>query len=170
MKPSARELPVPPLLDEQFCFPLYAAANLVTRAYGPALAPLGLTYPQYLVMLVLLESAPLTVRSLGKRLLLESGTLSPLLRRLEARKLLLKHVDPADARRVIVTLTSKGQAMAGDLAQVQQTVVCALLARGGERTGREMLALRDQLKRLLAGWTEDDSTEDPPPAEPKDAR
>ena len=67
----------PPRLDEQFCFPLYAAANLVTRAYGPLLAPLGLTYPQYLVLLALWEESPLTVRALGRRLLLESGTLSP---------------------------------------------------------------------------------------------
>lgn len=165
MKPSPpTPAPPPPRLADQFCFPLYAAANLVTRAYGPVLAPLGLTYPQYLVMLVLLESAPLTVRSLGKRLLLESGTLSPLLRRLEERNLIQKHVDPGDARRVVVALTAKGHAMSGELAQVPQAVVCSLLERAGGGTmagdGSEILAMRDQLKRLLATWTTDDSTEE----------
>jgi DNA-binding MarR family transcriptional regulator len=152
----------PPRLDDQFCFPLYAAANLVTRAYGPLLAPLGLTYPQYLVMMVLWESSPLTVRALGERLLLESGTLSPLLRRLEARKLLKKQPDPADARRVIVSLTPRGRALADGVASVPQALLCRLLERGGEEAAREVLAMRDQLKRLLATWSVEVVSEEPP--------
>ena len=70
-------------LDQQLCFPLYAASNLMTRLYRPLLDELGLTYPQYLAMLVLWEASPCTVSALGERLLLDSGTLTPLLKRLE---------------------------------------------------------------------------------------
>ncbi len=150
MKPAA-----PPKLDDLFCFPLYAATNLVTRIYGPLLTPLGLTYPQYLVMLLLYESAPLTVRALGQRLMLESGTLSPLLRRLELRKLIKKQVDPKDGRRVLVFLTAKGRALGADVARVPETLRCQLLERGGTEAAHEVVAMRDQLKRFLAAWRDD---------------
>jgi MarR family transcriptional regulator, organic hydroperoxide resistance regulator len=146
----------PPRLDDLFCFPLYAASNLVTRIYGPLLTPLKLTYPQYLVMLVLWETQTLTVRALGQRLLLESGTLSPLLRRLELRKLIKKQVDPDDARRVLVSLTPKGRALGADVARVPETLLCRLLERGGDGAVNEVVAMRDQLKRLLAAWSVDE--------------
>jgi DNA-binding MarR family transcriptional regulator len=155
----AAALASPPRLDDLFCFPLYAATNLVTRIYGPLLTPLGLTYPQYLVMLVLAESAPLTVRALGQRLMLESGTLSPLLRRLEQRKLIKKADDPDDARRVLVTLTARGVALAEQVAAVPQTLLCQLLDRGGSEAAHEVAAMRDQLKRLIAAWRDDVSPE-----------
>lgn len=98
-------------LDRQVCFPIYAASNLVTRLYKPVLGPLGLTYPQYLVMLVLWENAPQTIGSLGKRLHLDSGTLTPLVKRLAVNGLVTRTRDTVDERRVLVSLTEKGQAL-----------------------------------------------------------
>lgn len=99
------------LLDRQICFPLYAASNLLTRVYRPILAPLGLTYPQYLAMLVLWEKSPASVGELGKRLHLDSGTLTPLLKRMEQGGLVDRCRDPQDERRVLVGLTQKGRAL-----------------------------------------------------------
>src|SRR3546814_6352000 len=86
-------------LDRQVCFPLYAASNLLTRLYRPVLAEIGLTYPQYLVLLVLWEQAPHTVGSLGDSLYLDSGTLTPLLKRMEQAGLITRTGDVADERR-----------------------------------------------------------------------
>ena len=99
----------PLLLDRQVCFPLYAATNLLSRLYGPVLRELGLTYPQYLVMLVLWEKEPQTVGSLGARLYLDSGTLTPLLKRMEAAGLVRRTRDPEDERRVVIELTESGK-------------------------------------------------------------
>lgn len=98
-------------LDRQVCFGLYAASNLVTRQYRPLLAELGLTFPQYLVMLVLWESEPQTVSAIGERLHLDSGTLTPLLKRLETGGFVVRRRDEADERRVLVSLTDAGRAL-----------------------------------------------------------
>ena len=137
-------------LDAQICFPVYAATNLITRTYRPLLEPLGLTYPQYLVMLVLWESAPLTVKALGARLLLDSGTLSPLLKRLEERRLVTKRTDPEDARRVVVSLTAGGRALKAAAARVPEALLCRLLAAGGPGAAVRVGALRRQLQDLVA--------------------
>jgi DNA-binding MarR family transcriptional regulator len=137
-------------LDAQFCFPVYAATNLIARAYRPLLEPLGLTYPQYLVMLVLWESEPVTVKALGERLLLDSGTLSPLLKRLEERRLVRKKADPEDARRVVVSLTAKGRALKAEAIKVPEALLCRLLAEGGPDAAVRVDALRRQLQALVA--------------------
>lgn len=98
-------------LDRQVCFRLYAATNLITRLYRPLLDEIGLTYPQYLVMLVLWEVEPQTVSSLGNKLYLDSGTLTPLLKRMEAAGYVLRRRDSADERCVLVELTGKGRAL-----------------------------------------------------------
>lgn len=139
-------------LDAQLCFPIYAAANLVTRVYRPLLAPLGLTYPQYLVMLVLWEQGPVTVKALGERLLLESGTLSPLLQRLERRRLVRKAQDAEDARRVLVSLTARGEALRAEAAQVPEALLCRLRERGGEGALALADSLRTQLRGVLSAW------------------
>lgn len=113
-------------LDRQLCFALYAASGLVTKAYRPLLEPLGLTYPQYLVMLVLWEQSPRTVGELGEALGLDSGTLTPLLKRLEAAGLVSRNRDPADERRVRVAPTSKGMALRDQAASVPEVMACAL--------------------------------------------
>ena len=98
----------PLLLDHQLCFPLYAATNLLTRVYRPMLEPLGLTYSQYLVMLVLWERSPVKVGDLGDCLHLENGTLTPLLKRMEHGGFITRQRDPGDERRVLIALTPHG--------------------------------------------------------------
>lgn len=98
-------------LDHQLCYALYAASLTMTKLYKPILAPLGLTYPQYLVMLALWESDDLSVSALGERVSLDSGTLTPLLKRLEASGLIARVRDAADERRVRITLTAAGRAL-----------------------------------------------------------
>lgn len=98
-------------LEWQLCFPLYAASNLLTRLYRPALDDLGLTYPQYLVMLVLWETDRQSVGQIGRRLYLDSGTLTPLLKRMETNGLVARRRDADDERRVLITLTKAGDAL-----------------------------------------------------------
>lgn len=113
-------------LENQLCFALYAASGLVTRAYRPLLEPLGLTYPQYLVMLVLWERGSATVGELGEALELDSGTLTPLLKRMETAGLVARRRDPADERRVIVDLTEAGSALKARAAEVPAALACKL--------------------------------------------
>ena len=112
-------------LDHQLCFALYAASLAMTKAYKPLLAPLGLTYPQYLVMLVLWERDGITVSQLGGRLALDSGTLTPLLKRLAALGLLQRLRDASDERRVLLRLTAPGRALKAQALAVPQAIACA---------------------------------------------
>ena len=121
-------------LDRQVCFPLYAASNLITRLYRPLLDALGLTYPQYLVMMVLWEKSPCTVGEVGEQLHLETGTLTPLLKRMEANGILSRQRDSADERRVVVSLTRAGDALRKAAAKVPAKMVSnpALTVQEGE--------------------------------------
>jgi MarR family transcriptional regulator, organic hydroperoxide resistance regulator len=142
--PGASGEGVDPLrLDLQLCFALYGASNRVTRLYRPLLEPLGLTYPQYLVMLALWERAPRSVGDLGQALDLDSGTLTPLLKRMETLGLVSRARDPRDERRVIVSLTAKGADLRKPASAVPGQLVCRL---GGELGG--LAALRDALQAL----------------------
>lgn len=114
------------LLDRQVCFPLYAASNLLNRMYRPVLAQLNLTYPQYLVMLVLWETPLCTVGELGDKLFLDSGTLTPLLKRLAANGLVNRQRDPDDERRVLISLTSDGKLLKQQAAIIPQTLAQSL--------------------------------------------
>lgn len=96
-------------LEKQLCFPLYAASRLTTQIYEPFLAELGITYPQYLVLLVLWQHNNLTVNEIGGRLFLESNTLTPLLKRLEHKELVARRRSGEDERKVIVSLTAQGE-------------------------------------------------------------
>lgn len=98
-------------LENQLCFPLYAASRLTTKIYSPLLKELDLTYPQYLVLLVLWQFSEQTVNNIGDRLLLESNTLTPLLKRLEQKNLVTRRRSESDERNVLVTLTAKGKAL-----------------------------------------------------------
>jgi DNA-binding MarR family transcriptional regulator len=130
-------------LDRQLCFALYGAANRVTRLYRPLLDALGLTYPQYLAMLVLWEASPRTVGALGEALDLESSTLTPLLKRLEAQGLVARQRDPEDERRVIVTLTEAGATLRERAKAIPEQLFCKLNLQ------LEALGdLRDQLKTV----------------------
>lgn len=101
-------------LSNQLCFPIYAAANAIQKAYRPLLAPLGLTYPQYLVMLVLWERDGVSLGDIGRRLHLDSGTLTPLLKRLEVAGFVARRRSDEDERVVLITLTAKGRALKAD--------------------------------------------------------
>ncbi|WP_027059410.1 MarR family winged helix-turn-helix transcriptional regulator [Mesorhizobium loti] len=115
-----------PRLDQQLCFALYSASGLMTKVYRPLLEPLGLTYPQYLVMLALWERAPSTIGALGEALGLDSATLTPLLKRMEAGGLITRRRDAADERRVLVEPTAKGQAMRAHIKDVSAGLACAM--------------------------------------------
>ena len=106
------------LLKNQLCFPLYAAARRITGAYTPYLRPLGLTYTQYLVLLVLWEEDGIAMSALCDRLLLDSGTLTPLLKKMEAHGLLTRHRSESDERRVVVSLTQAGSDLKAEAAKV----------------------------------------------------
>ena len=112
-------------LDHQLCFALYASSLAMTKLYKPLLDPLGLTYPQYLVMLVLWQGDGITVSQLGERLALDSGTLTPLLKRLESSGLLQRLRDNADERRVLLHLTTSGRALKALAHRVPRTMAAA---------------------------------------------
>jgi DNA-binding MarR family transcriptional regulator len=112
-------------LDHQLCFALYSASLAMTKIYKPLLEPLGLTYPQYLVMLVLWQADGVTVSRLGERLALDSGTLTPLLKRLEASGLVRRLRDATDERRVLLQLTPQGRSLKTRAGAVPQTMASA---------------------------------------------
>ncbi len=130
-------------LDDQLCFALYAATNAITRAYRAPLAAIGLTYPQYLVMLVLWEHGTQTVKGLADRLDLDSSTLTPLLKRLAAVELISRTRDASDERVVRIALTLQGIALKQPAARIQQRVACR--TRLSEPT---FVRLRAQLHQL----------------------
>ncbi|TPQ46538.1 MarR family transcriptional regulator [Prosthecomicrobium hirschii] len=135
----------PPRLEDQICFALYGALQAMTRAYKPLLEPLGLTYPQYLVMLVLWERDGLSVGEIGDRLGLDSGTLTPLLKRLEGAGYLKRSRDKADERVVRVVLSRAGDALRGPAADAVRAIGCLI----GQPAG-DLAALRDGIKALKA--------------------
>jgi DNA-binding MarR family transcriptional regulator len=98
-------------LENQLCFPLYAAAKEVVRLYAPLLKEIDLTYTQYIAMMVLWQERELTVKALGQRLLLDAGTLSPMLKKMAERGLVTRRRDPDDERSVVLTVTAEGMAL-----------------------------------------------------------
>jgi DNA-binding MarR family transcriptional regulator len=137
------------LLRRQVCFALYAASRAVTNLYRPLLEELGLTYPQYLVLLVLWERRDTTVKDLGTALMLDSGTLSPLLKRLAAAGLVRRDRSPDDERSVVVSLTPAGARLRDRAAGIPARIAGA--------TGiplRDLAALRDTLGALTQAVTE----------------
>lgn len=136
------------LLDNQLCFALYSASLAMTKLYKPLLDALGLTYPQYLVMLVLWEHDDITVSALGERLSLDSGTLTPLLKRMEAAGWLVRQRSAEDERRVQVSLTPAGH----ELRTRAATVPGCVVAQTGCKLP-ELMALTQQLQQLRTRMT-----------------
>jgi DNA-binding MarR family transcriptional regulator len=130
-------------LENQICFPIYAASRLITREYQPLLDELGLTYPQYLVLMVLWESDGLPVNEIGQKLLLNTNTVTPLLKRMEAQGVVARRRSAEDERRVIVSLTSQGRAL-----QEQAVAIPAKLVAGLNADGVDEQALHDMLAQL----------------------
>jgi DNA-binding MarR family transcriptional regulator len=134
-------------LDNQICFAVYSAAHAFNRVYKPLLDRLGLTYPQYLVMLVLWERDGVPVKEIGERLFLDSGTLTPLLKRLEAAHLLKRTRSAEDERQVLISLTSQGQTLREKARTVPQAILAASACSLGELSAmkNQLIALRDRL-------------------------
>ena len=134
-----------PRLNRQLCFALYSASKAATAVYRPILEELGLTYPQYLVMLVLWESEPRSVRELGEELGLDSGTLSPLLKRLESLELVERRRSALDERRMEITLTDGGRNLSAKATGIPQH-----LADAAKLSAAELEQLRETLDKLTS--------------------
>ena len=145
----ASDLPL--LLGNQLCFAVYSTAHAFNRAYKPLLDRLGLTYPQYLVMQVLWERDGVPVKDIGERLLLDSGTLTPLLKRLESAELVKRTRSTEDERQVLIALTSRGQALREKARAVPQAILAASACSVSELTAmkNELITLRDRLNAAL---------------------
>ncbi|EDZ99061.1 transcriptional regulator, MarR family [Burkholderia sp. H160] len=134
---------LPFTLDEQLCFALYSTSLAMTKAYKPLLEKLGLTYPQYLAMLVLWETDDLTVKDMATRLNLDPATVTPLLKRLEAQDLVERVRGTEDERLVYIRLTGAGKALKRQAREVPGEILCAT-----QQTPDFLLHLRDDLTRL----------------------
>ena len=146
---SAGGLPL--LLGNQLCFAVYSTAHAFNRLYKPLLDPLGLTYPQYLVMLVLWEQDGVAVKEIGERLYLDSGTLTPLLKRMEAAGLVKRTRSTEDERQVLIALTPQGQALKEKARTVPQSILAASECSVAELVAlkSEIVTLRDRLNAAL---------------------
>ena len=131
------------LLDNQLCFALYSTSLALTKLYKPLLETLGLTYPQYLVMLVLWERDGLMVSELGERLFLDSGTLTPLLKRLASTGLIARIRDVQDERRVHITLTAAGRALKTQAAEIPNCIL-----KASQCSLPDIVALTQQVQTL----------------------
>lgn len=131
-------------LESQLCFALYAATNAITRSYRGKLKDIGLTYPQYLVMLVLWENDGIPIKTIASRLQLDPATITPLVQRLEEASLVMKVRDAGDDRIVNVYLTSEGGQIQARVAEMQQKVVCET-----GLTEAQFIELRNSLNKLI---------------------
>ncbi|KJC44732.1 MarR family transcriptional regulator [Bradyrhizobium sp. LTSP857] len=141
----------PQRLDNQICFAVYSAAHAFNRVYKPLLDRLGLTYPQYLVMLVLWERDDVPLKDIGEKLFLDSGTLTPLLKRLEAAHLVKRTRSSEDERQVLIALTSQGHALKEKARAVPQSILAASDCSVSELVAMkdEIVALRDRLNAVI---------------------
>ena len=134
-------------LENQLCFPLYAASRLTTQIYTPLLNELGITYPQYLVLMVLWQHKEQTVNEICGKLLLESNTVTPLLKRLEQKGILTRKRSEADERSVIISLTEEGEALKERALLIPGKIIGSL--NDDSISQEEILQFRDTLKKLV---------------------
>ncbi|WP_128928671.1 MarR family winged helix-turn-helix transcriptional regulator [Bradyrhizobium guangxiense] len=148
-KSSAADAPL--RLDNQICFAVYSAAHAFNRVYKPLLDRLRLTYPQYLVMLVLWERDDVPVKDIGEKLFLDSGTLTPLLKRLEAAHLVKRTRSSEDERQVLIALTAQGHALKEKARSVPQSILAASDCSVSQLVTMkdEIVALRDRLNAVI---------------------
>ncbi|MEI7503389.1 MAG: MarR family transcriptional regulator [Paludibacter sp.] len=136
-------------LENQICFPLYAASRLITRAYQDDLDALGITYPQYLVLMVLWEFEELTVNEIAEKLILNTNTVTPLLKRMETQLILIRVQSKTDQRKIIISLTEKGKNMQISAAEIPFRLVNKLNSSGNEIKIEEALELKSRLYKLI---------------------
>jgi DNA-binding MarR family transcriptional regulator len=134
-------------LDNQLCFALYACSREITKHYKPELKKLGITYTQYVTLMVLWERDNITVKELGSKLRLDSGTLTPLLKKLETKNLVTRKRDSQDERNVYVTLTEDGINLKDKALDIPKKLSCI-----PGHSMEELIALREQVKDLLAAF------------------
>lgn len=139
----------PLLLENQLCFPLYACARKIVAAYNPFLKELGLTYPQYITMMVLWENNKVAMRDLGKRLYLDSGTLTPVLKKLEAMGYLKRYRNPEDERIMMVSITDEGKALRQEAENIPYQMGCLVNQKGELFSGEEVGTLKEQLYQII---------------------
>lgn len=134
-------------LENQLCFALYSSSLTMSKAYQPLLKKLGVTYPQYLVLLILWQADKIPVSTLGQQLYLDSGTLTPLLKRLEAAELIKRQRSSRDERQVIVSLTIKGRNLRKTASELPKKILCAIDSSATEATllARSLKKLRTNL-------------------------
>lgn len=140
-------------LDNQLCFPIYAASRLITRAYQPHLDDLGITYPQYLVLMVLWETDGLSVHDISERLILNTNTLTPLLKRMEAQGLVTRTRSSQDERVVRIQLSAKGKALREEAADIPLRLNERL--QESNLNLEQLLELKSNLHRLIEFLGED---------------
>lgn len=138
-------------LDNQLCFPLYVLSRQITGFYRPLLEKLGLTYPQYLVMMVLWEREMVTVKRLGQLLWLDSGTLTPLLKRMEGNGLITRKRSVDDERSVDIALTEKGRQLEKEAEKIPAHIKCHI-----KMSDYEIVTLREYLKKILSATAENE--------------
>jgi DNA-binding MarR family transcriptional regulator len=131
-------------LENQACFPVYALSRVLTAHYKPILDGIDLTYPQYLVMLILWEHQELSVKEIGEKLLLDSGTLTPLLKKLENKQLISRIRSTADERVMMISLTKNGATLKKKAVSIPETFKCSL-----GLSNEEMVSLRDTITIIL---------------------
>jgi len=150
-KQAVKQTVDPLLLGNQICFAVYSTAHAFNRVYKPLLDRLGLTYPQYLVMLVLWERDDVPLKDIGEKLFLDSGTLTPLLKRLEASGLIKRTRSTEDERQVLIALTPHGRALKEQARAVPQAILSNSACSVGELVTmkNELIALRDKLNAAL---------------------
>jgi DNA-binding MarR family transcriptional regulator len=134
-------------LNNQICFPIYSVSRLITKAYKPFLEKMGLTYPQYLVLLVLWEKDGVSINHIGEKLMLNTNTLSPLIKRMEKMEILQRNRADKDERSVVVTLTQKGKELKKRAIPVPEKLLDTLLTDDVELT--DVLLLKDQLNKWI---------------------
>ena len=132
-------------LENQLCFPFYAVSRLITRSYQPHLEKLDLTYPQYLVLLVLWEHNSLTVNEISEKLILNTNTLTPLLKRLEKQEIITRKRSEIDERKVLIALTKKGEELREKACEIPLKMVQDMAGFSIE----ELIALKGQLHKLI---------------------
>ena len=134
-------------LDNQICFPIYSASRLITKAYKPFLDKMGLTYPQYLVLLVLWENNKISINKISKALLLNTNTLSPLLKRMEKMDLLQRNRSIEDERIVVIELTEKGEELKNQAALIPEELIKILISEDIELS--EIIGMKNMLNELI---------------------
>ena len=136
-------------LDNQLCFPFYAVSRLITRAYQADLDALGITYPQYLVLMILWENNNVTVNDVADKLILNTNTVTPLLKRMEVLGLLTRKQSKTDQRKVIISLTTKGNELQHEAAQIPIRLMQKLNIEPNENQLADFLKLKNQLNFLI---------------------